>query len=134
MEFEPDVLTNRSLYATLVLETDSIPLQTRDFVDESGRSPFADWRRSLAREDQIRIEHRIARLESGNLGDWRPIGEGVVELRLDYGPGYRIYIGRQSLQTVFLLGGGNKSTQEKDIRVARARWAQFRRRSRADLG
>ncbi|MFI5361533.1 MAG: type II toxin-antitoxin system RelE/ParE family toxin [Elusimicrobiota bacterium] len=117
-----------------MLETDSTPLQTRLFVDDFGRSPFVDWKGRLAREDRIRIEHRIERLASGNLGDWRPVGDGVVELRIDYGPGYRIYIGRQSLQTVVLLGGGNKSTQEKDIRAARARWARFRRRPHADHG
>jgi putative addiction module killer protein len=66
-----------------------------------------------------RIVARIRRLELGNLGDVKPVGEGISELRIDYGPGYRIYFVQQGNTVVILLCGGDKRTQNKDIRTAK---------------
>jgi len=67
---------------------------------------------------KARISARIRRAEEGNLGDCGPVGEGVSEMRIHYGPGYRVYFVQQGLEIVILLGGGDKSTQGKDIKAA----------------
>ena len=80
---------------------------------------FATWLRSLRdRQARARIQVRIDRLQLGLAGDARPVGEGVSEWRVDYGPGYRVYFTKQGKTIIFLLIGGDKSTQEKDIRAA----------------
>jgi putative addiction module killer protein len=77
---------------------------------------------------QARIEQRIRRLEHGNLGDYKSVGEGVYELRLDFGPGYRIYFGQKNETLVILLCGGDKSTQKNDIILAKTLWREYCRR------
>jgi len=77
---------------------------------------FADWFASLRdRQARARIDVRIRRLSLGNPGDVRPVGEGVSELRIDYGPGYRVYFVQRGSALVILLAGGDKSTQVTDI-------------------
>lgn len=78
---------------------------------------FADLRDRVAK---TRIDVRIRRLSLGNPGDVRPVGEGVSELRIDYGPGYRVYFIRRENVYIVLLAGGDKSSQDKDIRIAKA--------------
>jgi putative addiction module killer protein len=68
----------------------------------------------------MRIEARIRRLSLGNFGDVRPVGEGVSEMRIDYGPGYRVYFVQRGAALVVLLAGGDKRTQDRDIATARA--------------
>jgi putative addiction module killer protein len=81
---------------------------------------FVNWLRALKDTNAVaRIVARIRRLELGNLGDVKPVGEGVSELRIDYGPGYRIYFVQQGNTVVILLCGGDKRTQNKDIRTAK---------------
>lgn len=65
-----------------------------------------------------RIQVRIDRAEDGNLGDCEPVGEGVSEMRVHYGPGYRVYFAQRGMEVVILLAGGDKSTQSKDIKTA----------------
>jgi len=80
---------------------------------------FAAWFRNLRdRQARARIQVRIDRLQLGLAGDARPVGEGVSELRIDYGPGYRIYFVRRGRELVILLAGGDKRTQERDIKRA----------------
>lgn len=67
---------------------------------------------------RARIQVRVQRLAAGNAGDVKPVGEGVSELRIDYGPGYRVYFTKQGLEVVILLAGGDKSTQAADIKAA----------------
>ena len=69
---------------------------------------------------------RIDRLELGNFGDWRSVGEGVSELRVDFGPGYRVYYGRDGAELVILLGGGTKKRQARDIELARKFWETYK--------
>lgn len=81
---------------------------------------FANWLRALKDVNAVaRIAARIRRLEFGNFGDVKPVGEGVSELRIGYGPGYRVYFVQQGNTLVILLCGGDKRTQNKDIRVAK---------------
>ena len=80
---------------------------------------FARWFDSLRdRQARARIDVRIRRLSLGNPGDVRPIREGVSELRIDYGPGYRVYFTQRGQTLVVLLGGGDKRTQDRDIELA----------------
>jgi putative addiction module killer protein len=80
---------------------------------------FARWLDGLRDlRARARIQARIERLAMGNPGDVRPVGEGVSELRLDFGPGYRVYYKKRGRQLVILLAGGDKSTQAKDIKKA----------------
>jgi len=73
------------------------------------------------------IRARLDRLEAGNPGDHRSVGEGVQELRIDFGPGYRVYYGEEGSTIVIVLCGGDKSSQEKDVRKAQEYWADYRR-------
>ncbi len=82
-------------------------------------SEFKEWLLSLRdAKAKARIAARIARAENGNLGDSKPVGEGVSEMRIDYGPGYRVYYRQRGNVLVILLCGGDKSTQRSDIRRA----------------
>lgn len=80
---------------------------------------YSRWFASLRdRKARARIQTRLDRLQLGLLGDVKPVGEGVLELRIDYGPGYRVYFVHRGQELVILLAGGDKSTQEKDIKIA----------------
>jgi putative addiction module killer protein len=83
-------------------------------------SAYASWFAALRdRTAKVRIDIRIRRLSLGSFGDTRPVGEGVIELRIHYGPGYRIYLKKQGDALVILLAGGDKSSQDNDIRLAK---------------
>jgi putative addiction module killer protein len=83
-------------------------------------SAYAAWFAALRdRSARVRIDIRIRRLSLGNAGDIRPVGEGVSDLRIHYGPGYRIYLKRQGDALVILLAGGDKSSQDNDLRLAK---------------
>jgi putative addiction module killer protein len=80
---------------------------------------FAAWLRALRdRQARARIQVRIDRLQLGLAGDAKTVGEGVSEMRIDYGPGYRVYFTRRGRECIILLAGGDKSTQERDIKKA----------------
>jgi putative addiction module killer protein len=106
------------------------PKELRVYVTEQGRAPFSEWLASLddARA-RAKIRVRLDRVRLGNFGDCHGVGEGVQELRIDYGPGYRVYFGQVALTIVLLLCGGEKSAQTKDIEVAKQYWSDYRRRS-----
>ena len=94
-----------------------------------GKRPFRDWLYSLKDVDtKFRIRARIDRLQLGNYGDCQSVGAGVFELRLHFGPGYRVYFARDGDAIVILLSGGDKSSQCKDIRRAHSFWEDYRRR------
>lgn len=101
--------------------------QIQLYQDHSGREPYSDWLKSL--KDPIvraRIRKRISRVEEGNLGDLEPVGEGVFELKLHFGPGYRIYFGDFGNQLLILICGGDKSSQAEDIRKAKNLWKELK--------
>jgi putative addiction module killer protein len=97
----------------------------REYVDDSGRTPFRDWLSDLDVAIRARIQARVLRFESGNLGDHKELGGGVWEARLDFGPGYRLYFGRSGREVVLLLLGGDKRSQNKDIKRAREFWGRY---------
>lgn len=97
------------------------------FRTESGSEPYVDYVDSLKdREGAAKIWVRVARAESGKLGDHRSVGHGVVELRIDSGPGYRIYVGLHGKELIVLLCAGDKGSQDKDIRRAHGYWDEYR--------
>ena len=93
---------------------------------ESDACPFEDWFRSLRdRQMRVRIAARLARVRAGNFGDHRSVGGGVSELRLDIGPGYRLYYALQEATIVALIIGGDKSSQDRDIEEAKRLWKEY---------
>ncbi len=95
---------------------------------QDGRVPLLEWLRGL-RDQRARqkIQARIGRVRLGNFGDTRSVGQGVRELKIDYGPGYRVYFGEEGDELVILLCGGDKSRQDEDIKAAKHYWASFKK-------
>jgi len=103
--------------------------ELREYLTEIGHNPFREWLHSLRDvQARARIRVRLDRVRLGNLGDCRPVGEGVTELRLDFGPGYRLYLGQDGDMLVILLCGGDKRTQSRDIATAKQYWQSYKRR------
>lgn len=96
------------------------------YRDPNGNEPFHDWLHSL-RDPTIRrrILSRLLRVEAGHYGDYKAVGEGVNELRLFFGPGYRIYFGEDGDRIVVLLSGGDKGSQSRDIQQAQRYWQEY---------
>jgi putative addiction module killer protein len=89
-------------------------------------APFSDWLVSLRDARAVGIVRaRLNRIRLGNFGDCKSVGSGVEELRIDFGPGYRIYYGRQGSLAVVLLCGGDKRTQARDIQTAQKHWKEY---------
>jgi putative addiction module killer protein len=103
-------------------------LEVREYLDVFGRSPFAKWFSELNAEAAAKVAVAIARMEQGNLSGVKSVGEGVLEYRIDFGPGYRVYFGRDGDTLVILLAGGTKSRQQQDIETSRTRWVDYKRR------
>jgi len=103
------------------------PKEVVAFRAQDGRVPFEAWLDDLDDKKAVaRVFARLARVRQGNLGDCKSGGEGVSELRVDYGPGYRVYFGQQGRTLVVLLCGGDKRTQDRDIRLAKQHWREFK--------
>jgi len=93
---------------------------------EGGRSPYTEWFDDLEAVTAARVYRYVHRLESGNFGAAKPLRDGVFELRLDFGPGYRVYYGREGKNIIILLAGGSKRRQDADIAVAVERWKRHK--------
>ena len=107
--------------------------QIRIYETSDGKRPFSDWFNRLRdRRAQQRIDARLGRIELGNFGDAKSVGEGVLELRINYGPGYRVYFGRDGHEVVILLVGGDKSGQSRDVLVAKEYWEDYRARKQEE--
>jgi len=88
---------------------------------------FAEWIDTLRdRAGAAQVLRRLARLERGNPGRVAPVGEGVSELKIDFGPGYRVYYGQRGEELVIILGGGDKSSQDRDIEAAKKLWGEWK--------
>ncbi len=106
-----------------------MPRRIEEYVTCDGRSPFGEWLDGLSdRKARARVRVRLDRLSLGNLGDCRSLGGGLHELRIDYGPGYRLYFAEIGDRIVLLLTGGTKRSQRRDINEATEYWVDFRRR------
>ena len=103
-----------------------------EYIDAWGSSPFARWFDRLDGRSAAKITTALARMELGNLSNTRRVGEGVLEYRIDSGPGYRIYLGRDGDALIVLLGGGTKARQQRDIETAQKLWREYRKRKRPE--
>ena len=94
-----------------------------------GRFPFEEWLNALAdRRARAILRIRIDRLKFGNFGNAKNLGDGISELIIDYGPGYRIYFAKAGLTLIILLWGGSKKTQAIDIQTAKSYWKEYKAR------
>ena len=110
---------------------ESRPRVVEFFELAEGKYPAKDWLFALkSREDRQRILRRLEHLQAGNRGDSKGLGDGISELRFQFGPGYRIYFGEDGPQLVILLMGGDKATQASDIPKAKRHWAVYMARKR----
>jgi putative addiction module killer protein len=100
------------------------------YVDERKKTPFKAWFEDLDPSAAARITVALTRLELGNHSNVKSVGAGVLECKVAFGPGYRIYFGRDSDAIVILLGGGTKQRQSADIAAAKARWADYKLRKK----
>ena len=127
-----DLPSIRYLFEALQLSnkyvTISCMIEIREYVDDRGRSPFGRWFDGLDAGAAARVRTTIARMEAGNLSNVRGVGSGVLERRINVGPGYRVYFGRDGDTLIVLLGGGTKARQQRDIQQARELWQDYRRR------
>ena len=103
-------------------------LEIRYYLAPDGRSPFEGWFSSLDTAAAAKVTVAIARLGQGNLSNVKGVGEGVLEYRINYGRGYRVYFGRDGNELVILLTGGTKQRQQRDIERAKELWADYKRR------
>jgi putative addiction module killer protein len=103
-------------------------LDVREYVDTAGRSPFTQWLRALNVHAAAKVATALERIADGNLSSAKAVGHGVLEYKIDFGPGYRIYFGRDGGRLVILLAGGAKKRQREDIRQAKANWEDYRNR------
>ena len=104
-----------------------------EYLDQQDRSPFRRWFNRLNREAAAEVTCALVRLELGYRSKLRSVGAGVIEYKINFGPGYRIYFGRDGDQLIILLGGGTKKSQSADILQARANWKDYKhRKQRSD--
>lgn len=97
------------------------------YQDANGKEPFVDWLESLRdRQARRRILKRLRMVEQGHFGDCKSVGEGITELRFFFGSGYRVYLGEAANHMVLLLTGGDKASQTKDIKQAKAYWKAYK--------
>jgi putative addiction module killer protein len=106
----------------------SIRHEIAEYRDAAGRSPFGRWFEALDVGAAARVSIALERMSQGNFGNAKSVGTGVIEYRLNFGPGYRIYFGRGGLGLIILLGGGTKRDQQRDIEAAKINWQEFKRR------
>ena len=103
------------------------PREIQIYRMPNGRQPFTEWLESIRDANtRDRIQARANRLKFGNFGDYKLVGDGVCELRLNFGPGYRIYFGQVGNTVVLLICGGDKSSQARDIERAKTYWLQYK--------
>jgi len=107
-----------------------VMIKVLQYLEKNGNNPFGEWFEDLDPAAAAKVTVAMARIEQGNLSNVKPIGEGVLEYKIDFGPGYRIYFGREGNELVILVAGGTKKRQSKDIEIAKARWADYKQRRR----
>lgn len=102
------------------------------YRERSGRNPFGQWFDDLDINAAARVTTALTRMEDGNFSNVKGVGGGVFEYKIDFGPGYRVYFGKDGEALVILLGGGTKKRQSYDIEFARERWKDYKQRKRRE--
>jgi putative addiction module killer protein len=104
----------------------NVPREVVEYIDQNGRVPFRRWLERLEDRKAVAIiDSRLTRVRMGNLENTKSVGQGVKELKIDFGPGYRVYFGEDTGKIVVLLIGGDKKTQLADIKLAQDYWAEY---------
>lgn len=111
---------------TLMLPSEMVTVL--EFLDREGSSPFANWFGRLDAIAAAKVTTAVRRMELGNFSNVKGVGAGVLEYRVDFGPGYRVYFGKDGETIVILLGGGTKKRQGRDIATTRERWKDYKER------
>jgi putative addiction module killer protein len=106
-------------------------IELRYYLAGNEECPFEDWFAELNAAAAAKVAVALARLEQGNFSNAKGVGEGVLDYRIDWGPGYRVYFGRDGDVLVILLTGGTKQRQQRDIAEAKDQWADYKRRKPA---
>ena len=105
-------------------------MDVREYLTADGKNPYRDWLDTLDVTPRARIQARVLRFSTGNLGDHKSVGGGVWEARLAFGPGYRLYFGGEGPSVLLLLGGGSKRSQTDDIKRVKRFWSDHRKEGR----
>ncbi len=108
-------------------------IEIREYVDAESRSPYARWFDGLNARAAAKVATALVRMEQGNLSNTKGVGAGVSEFRIDFGPGYRVYFGKDGDTLIILLGGGTKKRQQRDIEAARDLWLEYKQRNRLEI-
>ena len=118
-----------SNYSNVCVTIEAVPeIEIQEFLESSGRSPFARWFDTLNAVAAARVTIALARLGQGNFSNVKGVGAGVPELKIDFGPGYRVYFGKDGERIVILLAGSAKKRQSAAIAGAQAAWIEYKRR------
>jgi len=104
--------------------------KVREYVNKTGKSPYAVWHDRLDARTAVKVSTALYRLEQGNFSNTKGVGGGIFEHKIDFGPGYRIYFGKDGECVVIILGGGTKKRQQQDINAAKACWQDYKSRKR----
>lgn len=108
-------------------------VELRGYIDENGNKRFAQWFGGLDAAAAARVTIALARMELGNFSKVKGVGSGVFECKIDFGPGYRIYFGKDGDRLVILIGGGTKKRQQQDIAAAQECWVAYKRRKKQEI-
>jgi putative addiction module killer protein len=103
-----------------------------EYLDGRGRSPFGSWFSNINAHAAAKVATALVRLEGGNTPHVKSVGRGVHEIRIEFGPGYRVYFGFSGSEIVILLAGGTKKRQDRDIATAQKRWADCKARAKKE--
>jgi putative addiction module killer protein len=106
-------------------------IEIREYLDENENSPFADWFNRLNVQAALKVNTYLTRIENGNFSTVKGVGGGVHECRIDWGPGYRVYLCKDGKRLIILLGGGTKKRQQADIEDAQTRWKKYKKEKRS---
>jgi putative addiction module killer protein len=108
-------------------------VEVLEYLELNGRSPYAEWFDNLNAPAAAKVAVALVRLSQGHLSNVKSVGGGVHEYRIDFGPGYRMYFGKDGEWIVLLLGGGTKKRQQKDIADALGRWKDYKLRKKQEI-
>lgn len=105
-------------------------MELRHYTDSAGQNPFEEWFSALRPAAAAKVTIALVRMEQGNFSNAKGVGAGVFEFRINFGPGYRVYFGKDGEALVILLAGGSKTRQRKDVEAAQVRWDDYKRRKK----
>lgn len=108
-------------------------IEVLEYLDRAGRSPYRRWFDGLNAQAAAKVAAALTRISQGNLSNTKAVGAGVYEHKINFGPGYRVYFGKDGEQIVILLGGGTKKRQQTDVNNAMERWQDYKRRKGQEM-